>query len=182
VFVCRDVFGAGENSVCLLRFGVNGSFYLNTKKISLCRLVQNFTSLRASSEQAPCKFRASSCMCNAKALNENMQSFCVACAHGGIREFHTESIRVARKRATQKRCTFSCNSDARICKFHSGKLARIWYRLHTWLMTGAFVMPAHTTTHAATHTTKKRQPQHTTITLPLTMADAPPRQALGTKQ
>jgi hypothetical protein len=35
-------------------------------------------------------------------------------------------------------------------------------------MTGAFVMPARTTTHAATHTTKKRQPQHTTIRVVLT--------------
>jgi hypothetical protein len=46
-------------------------------------------------------------------------------------------------------------------KFHLVKLVRIWYRLHTQLVTGAFVMPARTTMHAATHT-KKRQPQHTT--------------------
>jgi hypothetical protein len=31
VFVCCGVFGAGENSECLFRFGVNGSFYLNAK-------------------------------------------------------------------------------------------------------------------------------------------------------
>jgi hypothetical protein len=46
-------------------------------------------------------------------------------------------------------------------------------------MTGAIVMPTRTTTHAATHTTKKRQPQHTTITLPPTMADAPPIKPWG---
>ena len=59
VFAFRCVFGAGENSVCLLRFGVNGSFYLNTKKISLCRLVQNLTSLLTSSVQAPYMFHTS---------------------------------------------------------------------------------------------------------------------------
>ena len=42
--------------------------------------------------QAPCKFRASLCTCNAKALHENVQRFCVARANGGIREFHTECI------------------------------------------------------------------------------------------
>ena len=166
--------------MCLLRFGVNGSFYLNTKKISLCRLVQNFTSLRASSVQAPCKFRASSCMCNAKALHENMQSFCVARAHGGIRAFHTERIRVARKRATQKRCTFSCNLDARICKFHFGKLARIWYRLHTWLMTGAFVMPARAPPCSNTHHQKKTTTTHNSQILLPDHGRCPPRQALGT--
>ena len=56
VMFCVVCCRAGENFVCLLRFGVNGSFYLNAKKISICRLVQNFTSLRASSVQAPCKF------------------------------------------------------------------------------------------------------------------------------
>ncbi len=54
VVCCRE----GEDFVCLLRFGVNGSFYLNTKKISLCSLVQNLTSLCASSVQAPRKLNA----------------------------------------------------------------------------------------------------------------------------
>ena len=40
-------------------------------------------------------------------------------------------------------------------KFHLVKLVRIWYRLHTQLVTGAFVMPARTTTHAATQLPKK---------------------------
>ena len=42
---------------------MNGSFYLNAKKISACRMVQNFTSLRASSVQVLCKFCASLCTC-----------------------------------------------------------------------------------------------------------------------
>jgi hypothetical protein len=84
VLCCVVCCRAGENSVCLLRFGVNGSFYLNTKKISVCRLVQNFTSLPASSVQVPCKFRASRaratqkrCMktCNAFALHVPMEEF-----------------------------------------------------------------------------------------------------------
>ena len=46
-------------TVCLLRFGVNGSFYLNAKKISVSRLVQNLTSLLTSSVQAPYMFHTS---------------------------------------------------------------------------------------------------------------------------
>ncbi len=42
------------------------------------------------------------------------------------------------------------------CKNLQVSLARIWYRLHTQLVTGAFVMPARTTTHVATHHPKKR--------------------------
>jgi hypothetical protein len=38
---------------------VNGSFYLNAKKISVCRLVQNLTSLLTSSVQAPYMFHTS---------------------------------------------------------------------------------------------------------------------------
>ncbi len=43
-------------TVCLLRFGMNGSFYLNPKKISVCRLVQNLTSLPTSSVQVAYMF------------------------------------------------------------------------------------------------------------------------------
>jgi hypothetical protein len=46
-------------TVCLLRFGVNRSFYLNAKKIRVCRLVQNLTSLLTSSVQAPYMFHTS---------------------------------------------------------------------------------------------------------------------------
>jgi hypothetical protein len=56
--------------VLLVKIGVGMDlFYLNAKKTSVCRLVQNFTSLLASSVQV-------------------------------------------RARATQKRCTFSCNAFA----------------------------------------------------------------------
>ena len=66
------------------------------------------------------------------------------------------------------------------CKNLQVSLARIWYRLHTQLVTGAFVMPAHTTTHVATHHPKKKitHPKKSHNTQPLlrhpTMADAPP--------
>jgi hypothetical protein len=82
--------------VLLVKIGVGMDlFYLNAKKTSVCRLVQNFTSLLASSVQAPCKLRASSCTCNAKALHVFVQRFCVARARVGIRGFHTACIRVA---------------------------------------------------------------------------------------
>ena len=76
-------------------------FLANAKKTSECRLPQNFTSLCASAVQAPCKFRASLCTCNAKALYIFIQRFRVARAHVGIRWFHTACIRVAWKSATQ---------------------------------------------------------------------------------
>ncbi len=38
--------------------GVNGSFYLNAEKFSVCRLVQNLTSLPTSCVQVVYKFRA----------------------------------------------------------------------------------------------------------------------------
>ena len=84
---CCHVFGVGENHrVCLLRFGVNGSFYLlvnnlayvawyKTLQVCVQVCVQVPCKFRASSMQVPCKFRASSmqkcCMktCNAFALH-----------------------------------------------------------------------------------------------------------------
>ena len=51
VVCCESRYLAGGITVCLLRFGVNGSFYLNPKKISVCRLVQSLTSLPTSSVQ-----------------------------------------------------------------------------------------------------------------------------------
>ena len=103
---------------------------------------------------------------------------------------HVQRKSVARFRATLLRCTCSrrnswisycvhpsCmkTSNAKAlhvfmqlgCKNLQVSLARIWYRLHTQLVTGAFVMPARTTTHVATHHPKKdhtpkKKPQHTT--------------------
>jgi hypothetical protein len=64
--------------VLLVKIGVGMDlFYLNAKKTSVCRLVQNFTSLLASSVQAPCKF------------------------------VHVQRKSVARFRATLLRCTCS---------------------------------------------------------------------------
>jgi hypothetical protein len=66
---CCGVLGAGENHhVCLLRFGVNGSCYLLVKKPSICGLVQNFTSLHASSVQVLCKFHSSSVHVQCKSI------------------------------------------------------------------------------------------------------------------
>ena len=48
-----------KNSVFLLRFDVNGSFYLNAEKFSVCRLVQNLTSLPTSCVQVAYKFHTS---------------------------------------------------------------------------------------------------------------------------
>ncbi len=93
VTLFRCAFGVAV-ATCKIGVGMD-LFYLNAKKLSACRLVWNFTSLRASSVQAPCKFRASSCTCNAFALQVFMQRFRVARAHVGIRGFHTECIRVA---------------------------------------------------------------------------------------
>ena len=63
--------------------GMNGSFYLNARKLY----------------KFACKFHASSvqvpCTCNAKALHVFVQRFCIARAYGGIRQFHTECTRVA---------------------------------------------------------------------------------------
>ena len=58
--LCVAGCGAGENSVRLLRFGVNGSFYLNAEKFSVSRLVQNLTSLPTSCIQIAYKLRTSS--------------------------------------------------------------------------------------------------------------------------
>ena len=89
-------------------FDVIGSFLLMGGIICVCSLVQNLTSLLASSLHVPCKFRASS---GAIALQENEQRNCVARPHEGIRGFCTKCNWVARFRATQLlRCTFSCNS------------------------------------------------------------------------
>ena len=61
--------------------GVNGSFYLNAKKKRICRLVQNYTSLRASCVQVPCKFRSCAMqkhctkMCSAFALHKPTEEF-----------------------------------------------------------------------------------------------------------
>ncbi len=73
------------------------------------------------------------------------------------------------------------------CKNLQVSLARIiWYRLHTQLVTGAFVMPARTTTHVATHHPKKRRHtqknatthSHYSATRPWPM---PPPSSLGDK-
>jgi len=67
--------------VCLLRFDVNGSFYLDAKKAAY---VAWYKTLQVC-VQAPCKFRASSvqvpCRCNAKALHKKVQCFCDARAY-----------------------------------------------------------------------------------------------------
>ena len=55
---CCGIFGATANyRMCLLRFGVNGSFFLLGKKATMCSLVQNLTSLRKSPMQVAYKFR-----------------------------------------------------------------------------------------------------------------------------
>jgi hypothetical protein len=127
-----------------------------------------------------CKFRAHLCMCNGSALHMFVQGLCVVHGYGGIREFHTVCIRVAQKCATQNPCIFLCNSDVQLSTIVQVSLAHIWYRLHTQLVTGTFVMPARTTTHVATHTTQKKATTHShySATRPWPM---PPPSSLGDK-
>ena len=79
-------------TVCLLRFGVNGSFYLNAKKFSICSLVQNCTSLCASSVHICASSVHILCMCNGSALHIFVQGLCVVHGYGGICQFHTVCI------------------------------------------------------------------------------------------
>jgi hypothetical protein len=84
VMFCVCVAEQVRITVCLLRFGVNGSFYLNAKKISVCSLVQNCTSLCASSVHI-CASSVHICAC---ATVLRCTFLCKGCAlYMGMEEF-----------------------------------------------------------------------------------------------
>ena len=178
--VCCGVFGAGENSECLLRFGVNGSFNLNAKKISIYRLVQNLTSLLTSSVQALCKFRASSCMCNAKALHENMQSFSL---HVLTEEFVSFILSASELHENVQRKSVARFHATRMLKFASFTLGNLYafgtgtYIARDW---GICHARAHHHARSNTHHQKKTTTTHNSQVLLPDHGRCSPRQALGT--
>ena len=79
---CGDVLCVAEQVqiLCLLRFGVDGSFYLNAKKINVCRLIELYKfvcKLRASSVQVCARAMQKLCMfsCNAFVLHVPKEEF-----------------------------------------------------------------------------------------------------------
>jgi len=153
---------------------------LSAKKTSACRLVQNFTSLRASSVQAPCKFRASSCTCKQRKS-------------------------IARFRATLLRCTcLRRNLWISYCMHPSCMKTCNAKALHVFMQLrckNLHVSPSETCTHLVqatcvardcrralplkenlTLTNKKWQPQHTPRKLPKNTIHTPLQQFHGRRR
>jgi hypothetical protein len=145
--------------VCLLRFGVNGSFYLLVKNLAYVAWYKTLQVCR----KVPCKFHASSmqvpCMCHLKALHKNVQRFCVACAYGGIQEFY----------CVHPSCMRTCNAKALHVFVQLGckNLQVSLSETCTHLVQATYVARDCGIGHASAHhtTTTPQKPQHTSICL-----------------
>jgi hypothetical protein len=146
-------------TVCLLRFGVNGSFYLNAKKISVYSLVQNCTSLCASSVHI-CASSVHICAC---AMVLHCTFLCKGFAlYMGTEEFMNFILCASELHKNVQRFCFTCTH-----------LEQAKYAARDWGI-------APTTTHVATHTTQKKTTTHShySATCPWPM---PPPTSLGDK-
>jgi hypothetical protein len=131
--------------------------------------------------QVPCTFAQVPC------TFVHVQRFCVAhfCARVVRCTWVWRNLSISY--CVHPSCTKMCNAEPLHifvqlgCTIVQVSLAHIWYRLHTQLVTGTFVMPARTTTHVvATHITQKKATTHShySATRPWPM---PPPSSLGDK-